>query len=247
MFLCAGAGGGRGEACVEPLPPLPCAVSQRPFPTWTHRPSAVFCDTPSAKVGAFSVISSPTFRVCRPCTASCGIPPPKVGVFLALFTPTFWKHRPCTTFYGILSSKVGVFLALFIPTCWMHRPCTTFYGIPPPKVGVFMAIFSPTFWGRRPCTAPCGIPPLKVGVFLAIFTPTFRNAESLRHSLSAFKSSHADHQAGLPYTTVPFSVRNGLASASRTERGWFSVPRGLQRHAVQQKGVFCTEGDPGTG
>ena len=46
----------------------------------------------------------------------------------------------------------------------------------------------------------------------------------LRHSLSTFKSSPADHQAGLPYTTVPFSVRNGLASASRTERCRFSVP-----------------------
>ena len=43
-------------------------------------------------------------------------------------------------------------------------------------------------------------------------------------ALSAFKSSAADHQVDLSYTTAPVSVRNGLASASRTERCRFSVP-----------------------
>jgi len=120
------------------------------------------------------------------------------------------------------SAKVGAFLSVFPPTFWRHRPCTTFYGIPPSKVGVSMAISSPTFRKRCPYTALCGTPPAKVWVFFAIFTPTpLANARHLRHSLSAFKSSAAEHQTGLPYTTAPFSVRNSLASACRTAGGLF--------------------------
>ena len=153
---------------------------ERPFPTLAHWPSAVLCGTPSAKVGAF----------------------------FAIFTPTFWRHRPCTTFYGI----------------------------PPSKVGVFMAISSPTFRKRCPYTALCGTPPAKVWYF-SRFSPLPPDCtRPLRHSLSVFKSSPFAHQAGLPYTTAPFSVRNGLASASRTERCRFSVPH------VSASGSRTTEG-----
>ena len=102
-----------------------CAASQRPFPTWTHRHSAALCDTPSAKV----------------------------GVFLALFTPTCWMHRPCTTFYGIPPSKVGVFMAISSPTLRGHCHCTAFCGIPSSKVGAFLALFTPTF-GKRQAPSP---------------------------------------------------------------------------------------------
>ena len=40
-------------------------------------------------------------------------------------------------------------------------------------------------------------------------------------ALSDFKNSSSDHQAGLPYSRSPFSVPDGLASASRTGEGCF--------------------------
>ena len=138
---------------------------ERPFPTWAHRPSAVLCDTPSAKV----------------------------GVFLALSSPTFQRHCHCTAFCGIPSSKVGV----------------------------SMAISSPTFRKRCPYTALCGTPPAKVWVFFAIFTPTSGLHQTPSPLSFRLQNLPSDHQAGLPYTTAPFSVRNGLASACRTAGGLF--------------------------
>ena len=98
---------------------------ERPFPTLAHWPSAVLCGTPSAKVGAF----------------------------FAIFTPTFWRHRPCTTFYGIPPSKVGVFMAISSPTFRKRCPYTALCGTPPAKVWVFFALFTPTF-GKRQAPAP---------------------------------------------------------------------------------------------
>ena len=63
-----------------------------------------------------------------------------------------------------------------------------------------------------------------MGIFRAFYPYLLDCTRPLLHSLSDFKISPSDHQAGLPYTTAPFSVRNGLASASRTERCRFSVP-----------------------
>ena len=40
-------------------------------------------------------------------------------------------------------------------------------------------------------------------------------------ALSDFKNSSSNHQAGLPYSRSPFSVPDGLASASRTGEGLF--------------------------
>ena len=62
------------------------------------------------------------------------------------------------------------------------------------------------------------------GVFRDFYPYLLDCTRPLLHSLSAFKSSPSDHQTGLAYTTVPFSVQNSLASASRTERCRFSVP-----------------------
>ena len=91
-----------------------------------------------------------------------------------------------------------------------------------------------------------------MGVFRDFYPYLLDGTRPLRHSLSAFKSSPFAHQAGLPYstpffctgrsckclpyTTAPFSVRNGLASASRTERCRFSVPH------VSASGSRTTEG-----
>ena len=150
--------GTRDEAFVlSPSHLCLCAVSQRPFPAWTHRHSAVLCGTPSAKVGAFLALSSHTFR----------------------------RHRPCTALRGI-------------PLC--------------PRSG-----YIPRFL------------PLPLA-----------NARHLRHSLSAFKSSPFAHQAGLPYTTAPFSVRNGLASACRTAGGLFLYRTCLKAARVQERALFCT-------
>ena len=63
-----------------------------------------------------------------------------------------------------------------------------------------------------------------MGIFRAFYPYLLDCTRPLLHSLSDFKISPSDHQAGLPYTTAPFSVRNGLASASRTERCRFYVP-----------------------
>ncbi len=95
-------------------------------------------------------------------------------------------------------------------------------------------------------------PRQRLGYFSRFLPLPLANARHLRHSLSDFKISPSDHQAGLPYstpffctgrsckclayTTVPFSVRNSLASACRTERGRFSVPH------VSASGSRTTEG-----
>ena len=91
-----------------------------------------------------------------------------------------------------------------------------------------------------------------MGVFRDFYPYLLDCTRPLLHSLSDFKISPSDHQAGLPYstpffctgrsckclayTTVPFSVRNSLASACRTERGRFSVPH------VSASGSRTTEG-----
>ena len=82
---------------------------ERPFPTWAHRPSAVLCDTPSAKVGVFLALSSPTFQRHCHCTAFCGIPSSKVGVSMAISSPTFRKRCPYTALCGTPPAKVWYF------------------------------------------------------------------------------------------------------------------------------------------
>ena len=86
-----------------------CTVSQRPFPAWAHWPSAVLCDTPSAKVGVFLALSSPTFQRHCHCTAFCGIPSSKVGVSMAISSPTFRKRCPYTALCGTPPAKVWYF------------------------------------------------------------------------------------------------------------------------------------------
>ena len=78
------------------------------------------------------------------------------------------------------------------------------------------------------------------GVFRDFYPYLLDCTRPLLHSLSDFKISPSDHQAGLPYTTAPFSVRNGLASASRTERGRFSVPDGESPQGYRALRLRCS-------
>ena len=120
------------------------------------------------------------------------------------------------------SAKVGAFLSVFPPTFWRHRPCTTFYGIPSVKGWGIYGNFLPYLPEALPLYGPLRHPTSKgMGIFRAFYPYLLDCTRPLLHSLSDFKISPSDHQAGLPYTTAPFSVRNSLASACRTAGGLF--------------------------
>ena len=157
----------------------------------------------------------------------------------------------CSALRHPTSKGWGIFRA-FYPYLLEASPVYTFYGIPPSKVWVFLALSSPTFQRHCHSTAFCGISPAKVWVFFALFSPTSGLHQTPAPLSFRLQNLPSDHQAGLPYstpffctgrsckclpyTTAPFSVRNGLASASRTERGRFSVPH------VSASGSRTTEG-----
>ena len=104
--------------------------------------------------------------------------------------------------------------------------------------GVFSAFF-PYLAGTLPLHGFLRHPTGKgMGIFSAFLPYLLDCTRPLRHSLSAFKSSPFGHQAGLPYTTAPFSVPDGLASACRTAGGLFLYRMYPQAARVQQKAPF---------
>ena len=130
----------------------------------------------------------------------------------------------CSVLRHPLSKGWGVFCDFFpylpgVPAMYgfLRHPVSKGWGI--------FVCFSPYLPEALPLYGPLRHPTSKGwGVFRDFYPYLLDCTRPLLHSLSAFKSSPSDHQTGLAYTTVPFSVQNSLASASRTERCRFSVP-----------------------
>ena len=141
-------------------------------------------------------------------------------------TPLSHKDSPpfCSALRHPVSKGWGVFSA-FYPYLLEALPLHGFLRYPLVKGWGIYGNFLPYLPEALPLYGPLRHPVSKgMGVFRDFYPYLLDCTRPLRHSLSAFKSSPFAHQADLPYTTAPFSVRNGLASASRTERGRFSVP-----------------------
>ena len=130
----------------------------------------------------------------------------------------------CSALRHPVSKGWGIFVC-FSPYLLEASPVYNVLRYPIVKGWGIYGNFLPYLPEALPLYGPLRHPVSKgMGVFRDFYPYLLDCTRPLRHSLSAFKSSPLAHQAGLPYTTAPFSVRNSLASACRTERGRFSVP-----------------------
>ena len=140
----------------------------------------------------------------------------------------FFPYLPgVPAMYGILrhpSAKGwGIFRA-FYPYLLEASPVYNVLRYPSAKGWGIYGNFLPYLPEALPLYGPLRHPTSKGWGVFRDFYPYLRRTPTTCAALSACKSSPSDHQTGLAYTTVPFSVRNSLASASRTERCRFSVP-----------------------
>ena len=141
----------------------------------------------------------------------------------------------CSALRHPVSKGWGIFRA-FYPYLLEASPVYNVLRYPLVKGWGIYGNFFPYLAGTLPLHGFLRHPVSKgMGIFRA-FYPYLRRTPTTCAALSACKSSPIDYQVDLPFTTAPFSVRNGLASASRTERCRFSVPH------VSASGSRTTEG-----
>ena len=120
-----------------------------------------------------------------------------------------------------VSKGWGIFVC-FSPYLLEASPVYNVLRYPSDKGWGIFRDFLPYLLEALPLYGPLRHPTSKgMGIFRAFYPYLLDCTRPLLHSLSDFKISPSDHQAGLPYTTAPFSVRNSLASACRTAGGLF--------------------------